>query len=260
MKLKLIAAVAGLILSAAAQATITPTTVSSDVLLSVWEQGAANNAPDQSFTLDLGMTLNQFVASSNVSATLATLASTDSTWSNFLQTSSSVAGDLQWSVIASGSKEPTRAAIFGSVGVAEDLGGYNFTNNNAVVGNTQVTNYITNLNYSGAPNVNEQVNVNPSAAYYQVNGNLDSFGQAGWVNANSIGAAGVQVAELNNVGGTSATKAALSELPGTLSFVQNGSNYVLSYNVAAVPGAPGFGMALAGLFAVGFMSLRRKHV
>jgi hypothetical protein len=265
MKLKSIAAAVGLAISAASQAaTIVPSSTAggSDVLLDVWEQGVAGHT-DQSYTLDLGMTMTQFLSASNTSSTLATLLSTDSTWTNFLASSSSTPGDLQWSIIASGNKVPTRSALLGSVTLGEDpaLGqGSGITDNNVNSGNTQVATTITNLNGSGAPNVLEQVNTVASNAYYQTN-QLSNFNANAWDNGNAIGVAGVQVAEALNVPGPTSTAASISVLPGTLSFIQDpvAGSYVLNYTVAAVPEIPGLGMALLGLGAMSLVARRRKN-
>jgi len=263
MKLKMIAAAAGLILSAASQAAIVPTTTvgGSDLLLDVWEQGAPGGQPDQSFTLDLGMTFNQFVTNSaNSSATLATLLSTDSTWSSFLATSDTTdAGALQWSVIASGNKVNTRPAIFGTVTAGTDPtteGSSGFlTNNDLNNANTQVSTTISNLNTVASPN--EQVALKGSGAYYQ-DFSLANFNSSGFQNSNNIGvAAAVETAK--NLAGSTTAAATMTQLAGTMNFAQVGGNYVLSYNVAAVPEAPGSGMALAGLAALGFLAWRRRN-
>jgi len=259
MKLKLIAALAGLALSAASQAQIVPptTTGGSDLLLDVWEQGAANGAPDQSFTLNLGVTMSQFLASDASSSTLANVLSTDATWTSFLSSSSAVAGDLEWSVVASGSKVPTRSSYLGSVTAGEDPVGFAATNANVNSANTTLNEVIANMNVAATPN--EQINAKGSAAYYQTN-NLSNLSSNSWDNGNALGVTGVQVAQALNIGGSTALTAATTVLPGTLAFAQNAAgNYVLSYNVAAVPEAPGFGMALAGLVALGFVALRRKN-
>jgi hypothetical protein len=261
MKLKLIAAVVGLTLSAASQATIVPTTTvgGSDLLLDVWEQSAPGGQKDQSFTLDLGMTFTQFVANAGTSATLATLLSTDSTWNSFLSSSDTTdAGALQWSVIASGSKVPTtRPAIFGTATVGSDpttQGAAGFlTNNDINVANTQVATTISNLNTVANPN--ESVNLSGSGSYYQ-DDSLANFNQHGIANGNSIGALNVaQVWTASNTGAGTAA-ATMTQLAGTMTFSQVGGNYLLVY---AVPEAPGFGMALAGLAALGFLAIRRRN-
>lgn len=257
MKFKLIVAALGLI-AGAAHADIVPTTTigGSDLLLDVWEQGASTGAPDQSFTLDLGITLTQFLNASNSSSTLATLLSTDSTWTSFLASSSSVAGDLQWSVIASGNKVPTVASYLASVTIGEDALAFGPNSANVNSANTQLSTTITNLNFSGAANVNEQVNTVASNAYYQTY-QLSNFNSNAWDNGNNLGATGVQIAQESNVYKSATVIGKV--LPGTLSFAQDANNnYVLSYNVAAVPEASGFGMLFAGFGALGFLGRRRK--
>jgi len=256
MKLKFLVAALGLIASAASQAQIlqtnNPGNTGSDLLLDVWEQGASNGAPDQSFTLNLNETLTQFLASDTTSSTLATLSSGDSTWTNFLASSS--AADLQWSVIASGNKLPTRAGTLATVTAGEDVTTFAINNLSITSANTALNTVIDNLNVQATPN--ESVNIAPSPAYYQQY-NLGSFGQNIWDNGNVLGATGVQVATLNAIAGTAATVVAPVVLTGTMSFAQGtNGNYVLNY--VAVPEAPGFAVMLAGLGALTLLARRRK--
>ncbi len=261
MKLKMIVAAAGLVISAASQATITPTTNigGSDLLLNVWEQGAPGGQPDQSFTLDLGITFSQFVAASSSSATLTTLLSTDSTWTSFLSSSDTAdTGALQWSVIASGNKVNTRPAIFGTSTVGSDpttAGGSGFlVNSDLNAANTQVSATINNLNTAANPN--EQVAQKGTGSYYQ-DLSLANFNGAGFANNNAIGATAA-VWTASNISGGNTTAAVMKQLAGTMTFSQAGGSYVLSYNVAAVPEAQGVGMALCGLAALGFLVRRRN--
>jgi hypothetical protein len=263
MKLKMIAAAVGLVLSAAAQATITtPITVGgSDLLLNVWEQGAPGGQPDQSFTFDLGMTFNQFVTNqANSTATLATLLSTDATWQGFLASSDTAdLGALQWSVIASGNKVNTRPAIFGTATAGTDpttAGSSGFlTNGDLNNANVQVATTIANLNTAANPN--EQVALKASGSYYQ-DLQLSNFNAAGFSNGNNIGDT-ASVWTASNLSGSTTTAAVMKQLAGTMTFAQVGGNYVLSYNVAAVPEASGVGMSLCGLFALGFLAVRRRN-
>jgi hypothetical protein len=273
MNLKMIAAVIGLVFSAASNAgNITPTTNigGSDLLLNVWEQGAPGGQADQSFTFDLGMTFGQFVANqSTSSATLATLLSTDSTWQGFLASSDTAdAGALQWSVIASGNKayNNTRPAIFGTATVGTDpttQGNSGFiTNSDLNSANTQLGTTINNLNATSAAvagNANEQVALKGTGAYYQ-DFTLSNFNSRGFQDGNAIGATGA-VWTASNVSGGNTTAAVMTELQGTMTFAQVGGNYVLSYNVpvAAVPEASGVNMALCGLFTLGFLAVRRRN-
>ena len=254
MKLKMIVAAVGLILSAASQAAIVPvsTTGGSSLLLNVWEQGAAGGQPDQSFTLNLNMTFTQFVNASNSSATLATLLSTDTTWTNFLASSDTTdIGALQWSVIAAGAKVPTsRPAIFATATVGTDPTALGMTNADIGGSTVQLSSTIGNLKGD------ETVNLPGTNSYYQDFG-LSTFNGLAWSNGNNIGdSAAVWTASSISGGGTVA--AGLTQLSGSMSLAQVGGNYVLSYNVAAVPEAPGIGMAAAGLAALGFLALRRR--
>jgi len=270
MKLKLIATAVALTLSAASHATniVSPATAGgSDVLLSVWEQGAAG-APDQSFTLDTGITMSAFLANpTNLSATLL---STDSLWSSFL--ASSNVASLQWAVEASGKvvspnpddgtiKQPSILSTITAGTTAAATG--QFT---VVVGgmNTQNQGYINALNQQAANNgVNPQESVNPvgTNAYFQGlqmdSWNLQTNGVNGpWTASNALGTS-AQVIQLTN-SKNSPDVAYSNLLAGTISFAQSGANYVLSYNVAAVPEAPASMMGLAGLGLLAFMAARRR--
>ncbi len=258
MKSRIIAAVIGLAASAASQAQIvTPTTTGgSDLLLDVWEQAAASSAPDQSFTLNLGRTMTQFLASDGSSSTLATVLATDTTWTNFLASSS--IPDLQWSVIASGNKVPTRASLLGTVTIGEDPIDFDLLNVNVLVGNAQLSTTIANLNVQATPN--EQVNSLVSGAYYQTY-QLSNFNENAWDNGNALGATGVHVAQSLNVAGTSQTLAPTTVLKGTMSFAPDSAgNFVLNYTVDPLPEAPGFFAMLAGLGALRLIGRRRKSL
>lgn len=267
MKLKLIVAAIGLVASAASQATIIPTTTpgGSDLLLNVWEQGAPDGSLDQSFTLNLGLTLTQYVnlvSSSNFTSpvTLSTLLSSDSTWSNFLATSDTAdAGVLQWSVIASGNKVPTtRPAILGTVTAGTDpttQGSYGFlTNQNIIDANTQVATTVTTLANAATPD--EQVSVKGSKGYFQTY-NLASYNTKGFFNSNVIGATNISVETAANIG-SAPTAAAMTQLNGVMDFSKVGSSYVLT--VSPAPEAPGSALMLAGLGALSLLALRRKNV
>jgi len=265
MKLKLIATAIALTLSAASHATniVLPTTAGgSDVLLSVWEQGAAG-APDQSFTLDTGINMAAFLA--NPTSLSATLLSTDSLWSSFL--ASSNVASLQWAVEASGKvvspnpadgtgKQPSILSTITAGTTAAATG--QFT---VVIGgmNTQNQFYINALNTNANPL--ESVNAKGTNAYFQGlqmdSWNLQTNGVNGpWTASNALGTS-AQVLQLTN-SKNSPDVGYSNLLAGTISFAQSGANYVLSYNVAAVPEAPASMMALAGLGMLAFLAVRRK--
>ncbi|MBC7662768.1 MAG: PEP-CTERM sorting domain-containing protein [Caulobacter sp.] len=266
MKLKLIATAIALTLSAASHATniVLPTTAGgSDVLLSVWEQGAAG-APDQSFTLDTGINMATFLA--NPTSLSATLLSTDSLWTSFL--ASSNVASLQWAVEASGKvvspnpadgtgKQPSILSTITAGTTAAAVG--QFT---VVIGGMSGQNlgYINALNQI-APNPQESVNPVGTNAYFQGyqmdSWNLQTNGVNGpWTASNALGTS-AQVLQLTN-SKNSPDVGYANLLAGTISFAQSGANYVLSYNVAAVPEAPASMMGLAGLGLLAFMAARRR--
>ncbi len=258
MKLKFIAVLAGWTLSAASQAAILGTTNAggSDLLLNVWEQVAPGGQPDQSFTLNLNETLSQFVAQSGSTATLATLLSTDATWTSFLASSDTAdAGVLRWSVIASGNKTVGKGpSILGTVTAGTDpttAGRSGFLiGNDLLEANAALSGMIGGLD----KNLDEQVAARLSNGYYQAY-DMQDFNSSGFDNGNAIGVTANVETGTSDLGTRPAT---MTQLPGTMNFSQVGGNYVLNYTVAAAPEAPGWLAMLAGLAALTLIGRRRK--
>lgn len=262
MQIKYIVAALGFAAAAAHAAQIVPpsTVGGSDLLLNVWEQADPNGKPDQSFTLDLGQTLTGFVNAQGTYAaagttTLATLLSSDSLWQSFLASSDVPA--LQWAVVASGNKVPKLAGILATIAPTDNANVS--TNQSVIVANNQLVATIAALNSAGVVSGNalEQVNAAPSNAYFQTYA-LNTFNTSQWNNSSAIGST-MGVGTANNVGGFTSLPDAVAVLPGAFTFAQTGSSYVLTYSVAAVPEATGFGMVLAGFGVMGFLGLRRRQ-
>ena len=277
MKLKLIVAALGLIASASSFATIpqVQTVGGGNLFLAVYEQGAANGAPDQSFTLDLGINTSQFMASNNTAQTWATLnASTNSVWANFLATSYLPA--LQFAVIgAKSTPTSTNAAVASAVFSTVTLG-----NESSVVGatapaqnsNSQLSSMIAGTINGYTQEVNgtgthvtqdggQSMNVIGSDGYFQTK-NMAAFNNTlKFTNNNAVGSAPVEFTQLyrSTVG---SGKALEYVQPLMVSFAQVGNQYVLNYGssaTAAVPEASGFAMGLAGFGLLGFVAVRRKQ-
>jgi len=261
MKLKLIAAAIGLIVSAGSQAaSIVPPTAAtgSDMLLSVWEQGVSG-VPDQSFTIDTGMTMSAFLASPT--SLSLTLLSSDTTWTNFLATSNDAA--LQWALLGSGKVTSPNVPVDGAGKQPSIISTITVGNEalaaqqqTATIGaaNTQNSTFINNLNILSNPT--ESVNQTGTNQYFQTL-QLSSWNQQAWNNSNLIGTSAAIEQATNSKFSTDIGY--INVLPGTVNFAQSGSNYVLNYTVAAVPEAPGFAMLLAGFGLMGFVALRRKN-
>ncbi len=281
MKLKLIVAALGLIASASSFAGITQvqTAGGGNLFLAVYEKGASNGAPDQSFTLDLGINTDTFYASRGSFQNWATLtASTDAIWAQFLATS--YIPELQFAVIgAKSTGTSTSAAVASSVFSTVTLG-----NEGSVVGasaaaqnsNGQlsvmiagtINSYTQNVSGTGThltQNGGESLNTIGSGAYFQ-DSNMSAFnGQLKFTNNNAVGSAPVEFTQLYRVPGGSSVKAAQAVQTGSVSFVQSGGDYVLTYGanlaspVTPVPEASTYALLLSGLGALGFVARRRKQ-
>ena len=260
MKLKYLVMAIGLAVAAGSQAQVIPpqTAGGGELLLTVWEQGAPNG-PDESFTIGLSPTFNSFVLSGSASSIspLAVLSGADPIWASFLATADTVdAGALQWSVISATGKYTATGTygILSTVTNGQEATAAAQGGSNMASFETQVNTFATALPGPGL----ESVNTPATAAYYQYLG-LNSFNgltTGNWTNSNAIGATATVDATIRNIAPN--TKV----LPGTMTFAEIGTGanaqYVLSYDVAAVPEASGSTMALAGLAVMGFLGLRRR--
>ena len=280
MKLKYIVAALGLVASASSFAAIlVPNTPGGgELFLVVYEQNAPNGGLDQSFTLDLGITTSQFIASNTTAQTWATLdASTNSDWSSFLSTSD--LGSLQFAVMGSQvtSSSATQngastvfstvtigkeGSVVGAAAAAQTSNGQLSTMIDGTL-TTGYTSYVTNTGTHLTQDNGQSVNAIGTNAYFQQT-NMAAFNsQLKFTNNNAVGSAPVEFTSLyrNSIQAGSA-KALQYVEPLMVSFVQTGSQYVLNYGssaVAAVPEASGFAMALAGFGLLGFASVRRKQ-
>ena len=280
MKLKLIVAALGLVASASSFALIpqVSTVGGGNLFLAVYEQGAANGAPDQSFTLDLGINTDTFYANRASFQNWATLtASTDAIWAQFLATSYLPA--LQFAVIgAKSTPTSTNAAVASAVFSTVTLG-----NEASVVGATAaaqnsnsqlssmiagtINGYTQEVSGTGThvtQNGGESMNVIGSDGYFQTK-NMAAFNSTlKYTNNNAVGSAPVEFTQLyrSPVGSGKALQAVQA---GSVSFVQSGGDYVLTYGanlaspVTPVPEASTYALLLSGLGALGFVARRRKQ-
>ena len=246
----------------------------------VYEQGAPNGGLDQSFTLDLGININSFMASKSTFQNWATLtASTNSVWANFLATSD--IPSLQFAVLgAKSTATSTSSAVASSVFSTVTLGNEGSVvpapvsptaqNSNSQLSSMiggQMTSYQNNVTNTGShlTEANGQsVNAIGSGAYFQ-DTNMASFNTLlKFSNNNAVGSAPVEFTQLyrSTVGSGKALEAVM---PGTVSFVHSGGDYVLTYGanlvptVTPVPEASTYALLLAGLGALGFVARRRKQ-
>ena len=282
MKLKLIVAALGLFASASSFAAIaTPDTPGGgELYFVVYEQGAPNGGLDQSFTLDLGIGINSFMASKNTFQNWATLtASTNSVWANFLATSD--ISSLQFAVLgAKSTSTSTSSSVASSVFSTVTLGNEGnvvppLTTSSSQNSNSQLstmiggqmTSYQNNVSNTGShlTQANGQsVNAIGSGAYFQ-DTNMAAFNNLlKFTNNNAVGSAPVEFTQLyRSPVGTG--KALEAVMPGKVSFVQSGGDYVLTYGanlvptVTPVPEASTYALLLSGLGALGFVARRRKQ-
>lgn len=267
LKLKYLVAALGLVASVPSFATIADPTFGAaqdELFLVVWELGVAGKT-DQSFTLDTGITYANFLANANSSQTLADILSTDATFQAFLATSS--LPDLQYAVIGGKTALPAPATLLSTVHVGDESQVALGTNNQTTGALNQLGPFLTAVNvtgtHPGGVAVNgESSNPTGSSAYFMdINNPLQYYNNAfggTWSNSNLIGVSS-EFTTLAKVFGGPTKPGKEVVLPGIVNFAQVGTDYVLSYTVAAVPEPTGLGMALAGLGVLGFIGLRRKQ-
>jgi hypothetical protein len=258
MKLKYVAAALGLMASASSFAAIlsTNTAGGSELFLAVWEEGVAGK-PDQSFTLDLGITTGTFLASQSSSQLWATLVGSDAVWSNFVATSDASA--LKYAVLGGNSFVP--ATVFSTVtaGSESSIAG-TYTNTKVTTSLGVINAYAANVSDTGTHLTQangESVNAKGSGAYYQ-DGFMETFNGVLFQNSNAVGVSS-EFTTLRRGPGGNANPTFESVMPGVVSFGKVGNDYVLSYNVAAVPEPSGYAMVLAGLGVMGLVISRRKN-
>ena len=259
LKLKHIAAATALLASAYANATILTTVTpgtGGEMMLSVWQEGTPGFT-DQSFAFDTGITTQQFLASKSTSQIWATLGASDAVWSGFL--ASTNLATLKYSVIGGSAFVP--ATVFSTVTVGEEanIAGHYSNGRVTTITTGTINGYVGNVNQTGNHFTvanGESVNQKGSGAYYQ-DADMNSFNQNGWLNGNDLGVTSEFTSYRRAPGGTSIVGVE-QVMPGTISFAKVGNDYVLSYNVAAVPEASGSAMALAGFGIMSFVAIRRR--
>lgn len=260
MKFTLKHVAAAVAIAATAPAFAVGTT--SDLYLTVWEQAA--NATDsqgtsatsinESYTLDLNVTFAQLIANSSTNLFINQVVN-DSYFSQLLGAGDTAA--LQFSVIGANTNAP--ATLVETAAVAPVVMP---ANHNSVLGTAvlQVTNFTGALNATGS-----YVNSTPGGASYNTSG--DAFYQTNGLNTltmqsdNNSGAVGTALAvvDVSKNGTKPATVANQTILPGVFFFGQQNGQYVLQYQVAAVPEPTGLALAAAGLGLIGFVGFRRRN-
>lgn len=258
MKLKQIAAVVALAAASVPSfaSIATPSTGNGELFVAIYD--AADQA---SYTLDLGIFVNDFNGNSTYSYTL-----TSANWNAFV----ALAGtdNLQFAVIggdtAGGTNTTNPRRLFTTVnsttptitGPQVNTAG---ANTNTFIGYT--TSASANTTHTGAATVNgDSFDVVGNNAYFLTQ-NMNTFNgvtaSAGWGNNVAAGTAATFMS-FNQVNASAATATVNTTFAGAWTLSQQGSNWVVQYS--AVPDADGLALMVAGFGAVGFLARRRKAV
>ncbi|ODU14180.1 MAG: hypothetical protein ABS91_00500 [Thiobacillus sp. SCN 64-35] len=287
MKFKLIALAAMLAATGAAHAKIADSNDRApnggDLFANVWS--VSQNA---SFTVDLGMTLDQWAAGNmnadgiklvwdfrngtftDMSATASGIAMTQTidyggVWDIFATPAVGGAADLKFDIKAmdgtptafpgAGTNRYLSSSFAGSI-TATNGQVFSMDNWDVIVNasNNDATNstHGADLNVAGANMFDggDAMNVNYSAGGEQWNG-ATSFNSAGSVNG------ALNFYFLTNGNATAAQQASVSKYLGQWTF--DATTAQLTYATAPVPEAETYAMMLAGLGLVGFMAARRRN-
>lgn len=223
-----------------------------ELFLVVWDEG-----DKVSYIKDLGVTLNDFNGSANLSYAL-----NDANFAGFLGVANKTATDIRFAVIGSDSIGTKR--LFTTVDSAVTL----YNNGNLTSGsgflNTFANNQVTvsaNTTHAGPAAVNgTSYDVDPNEAYFGTlsGSTFQNSIVAGWTNNVLVGTSAV-FRSFSSVGTSGGTQTLKSDFAGLWNVTQNNGAWTAAYSVAAVPEADGIAMALAGFGALGFLSLRRRQ-
>lgn len=254
MKLKYLIAALTLLGSAASQAALVkPDDLGNgESALVVYDSNA-------SYTLDLGVTYSQFLAGANSSATLATLNSAN--WGSFASAEAGSSADWQYAVIGAKTNHAGNNSAVLSTISADYVGSVaaSFASADVEGAVAQFPAYYDAVNVTGthkSATNGDSYNLSGTPAYFLTNG-MDTFNGVLYENSGAVGTSMAVDQVMRNQASLSAPTE--NTLAGLMNLSLVNSNYVLSYNVAAVPDAPGVATSAAGLALVGFMALRRRN-
>ena len=254
-KLKYLAVALGVAASLPSFAAIVkPSGADPEIFLSVW-----NN--DKSFTFDTGVALSSFTADAGVSQTWATLTSANTEFVNFIGAAPltsfnyAVLGGSQFSLLSTvtvGKEDQVALIQNPEIPSAQNqinffLGEVNATGTHKTLPNGQSVNLKGTLAYFQDRNTN-----NYNGAFAGGSGSLYTV-------SNVVGTSSQFTKIDYDVSGDDFTPGIVSIQPGTVLFGKTGDNYVLSYEVAAVPEPSANALTLLGLGMLGVIKLRRRR-
>lgn len=254
MKLKMIAAAVALVASGSSFANIVGPadgggTAGAELFLSVWQQAGTPGATNRSFTLDLGVTLDNMISNQNTNLFINRSITGSADWTSFLAAGT---GTLQYSVVgADATDSPILLQTFAANTIAPKARQQVFDAMDQIQQYTSANNSTSN----GTHNVpgNGQ-SFNTSGYEYYMTAASNTWNTATGNNSVNIGTSMI----FGQVIATSAQNGVSQIYGGKMLLAQQGSDYVLTYSVQAVPEPTGIALALAGFGIVGFVARRRR--
>ena len=259
-KLKYLVAAAAMVAGSSAFAFNNgPDSGGGEMFLNVWQIAGQNGGTtSSSYTLDLQVTYAQFIASKNVNLFINQIVN-DTYFSQMLAAASGSLGSLQYSVFG-GDRVDTPGIMIStfSGSTAKPSTGTELDSSLS-----QIANYTGALNATGS-----YINPAPGgasfnttgSAYYGNNAGLNTLVGNSSPNSAFVGTK-MTVAQFTSAG---FTPPPLKDVYGNglnkFFFGQQSGNYVLQYQVQAVPEPTGYALALAGFGLIGFIARRRKAI
>lgn len=257
LKLKYLAAAAAMVASHAAfAANVGPDDGSGSMFLNVWQIAGANGGTtSSSYTIDLQKSFSDFAANKNVDLYINQIIS-DQYFTQMLSAASASLASLRFSVFGGDRVDgpDTLISTFQGSNAKPE------SNGNLGVALDQVANYTGALNATGSF-------INPApggasfntsgAVYYGQGAGLNTLAGSSSPNSGFVGQ-NLSVTQFTKSAPQPGTAPFKTVYPGTFFFGQQAGNYVLQYQVVAVPEPGGAALALAGLGVIGFVGRRRK--